>query len=66
MSRPVNARRPKLALLADAPPAPVIADPCEALLEEGVISEPDLSLFQYADDPEQAWSLIQAFYRLPA
>ncbi len=38
----------------------------EALIEEGVISEPDLSLFQYADDPEQAWSLIQAFYRLPA
>jgi uncharacterized protein (TIGR00730 family) len=38
----------------------------DALLEEGVISEPDLSLFQYADDPEQAWSLIRAFYQLPA
>ncbi len=38
----------------------------DALLEEGVISEPDLSLFQYTDDPEHAWSLIRAFYQLPA
>lgn len=39
MSRPVNVRRPKLALLADAPPAPVTADTCEALLEEGQAAE---------------------------
>ncbi|MEY4713520.1 MAG: hypothetical protein RIS88_2970 [Pseudomonadota bacterium] len=38
----------------------------DTLLEEGVISEPDLSLFQFADDPEQAWSQIRAFYQLPA
>lgn len=36
----------------------------EVLVEEGAISKEDLDLFQYADDPEQAWSLIQDFYQL--
>jgi len=34
------------------------------LIEEGVISESDLDLFQYADDAESAWNIIKAFYRL--
>jgi uncharacterized protein (TIGR00730 family) len=38
----------------------------EVLLEEGAISREDLNLFQYADDPEQAWGLIRDFYELPA
>jgi uncharacterized protein (TIGR00730 family) len=38
----------------------------EVLLEEGAISREDLNLFQYADDPEQAWGLIRDFYQLPA
>jgi uncharacterized protein (TIGR00730 family) len=36
----------------------------ETLIEEGVISPADLDLFQYADDPESAWSIIGSFYRL--
>jgi uncharacterized protein (TIGR00730 family) len=36
----------------------------DVLIEEGVISEADLGLFQYADDPEKAWDIIKAFYRL--
>jgi uncharacterized protein (TIGR00730 family) len=36
----------------------------DVLIEEGVISEADLALFQYADDPDEAWSIIKAFYRL--
>jgi diguanylate cyclase (GGDEF)-like protein/putative nucleotidyltransferase with HDIG domain len=39
MSRPANARRPKLALMADAPPAPVPTGACDALLEEGQAAE---------------------------
>ena len=38
----------------------------EMLVEEGAISREDLKLFQYADDPEQAWGLIRDFYQLPA
>lgn len=36
----------------------------EALVEEGVISPPDLELFQFADEPEVAWDLIKTFYQL--
>jgi uncharacterized protein (TIGR00730 family) len=36
----------------------------DVLLDEGVISTADLDLFQYADDPEDAWKIIKAFYRL--
>jgi uncharacterized protein (TIGR00730 family) len=36
----------------------------DVLIEEGVISAADLDLFQYADDPETAWDIIKAFYRL--
>ncbi|TFZ00458.1 TIGR00730 family Rossman fold protein [Ramlibacter henchirensis] len=36
----------------------------EVLIEEGVISPADLELFRYADDPETAWDVIKAFYRL--
>lgn len=36
----------------------------DVLVEEGAISPEDLNLFQYADDPQQAWDIIQAFYKL--
>ena len=36
----------------------------DVLIEEGVISPADLDLFQYADDPQSAWDIIKAFYRL--
>jgi uncharacterized protein (TIGR00730 family) len=36
----------------------------DVLIEEGVISPEDLNLFQYADDPQQAWDIIKQFYRL--
>jgi uncharacterized protein (TIGR00730 family) len=36
----------------------------DVLIEEGVISAADLDLFQYADDPDDAWNIIKAFYRL--
>jgi uncharacterized protein (TIGR00730 family) len=36
----------------------------DLLIEEGVISPDDLSLIQYADTPEQAWSLVREFYQL--
>ncbi|MBL0420335.1 TIGR00730 family Rossman fold protein [Ramlibacter sp. AW1] len=36
----------------------------DTLVEEGVISPNDLSLFQYADDPEAAWDVIRGFYNL--
>jgi diguanylate cyclase (GGDEF)-like protein/putative nucleotidyltransferase with HDIG domain len=39
MSAPVRAPRPKLARLADAPPAPVEPASCEALLEAGQAAE---------------------------
>lgn len=36
----------------------------DVLVEEGVISPADLDLFRYADEPEDAWAAIKAFYRL--
>ena len=36
----------------------------DVLIEEGVISPADLDLFQYADDPADAWKIIKDFYRL--
>jgi uncharacterized protein (TIGR00730 family) len=36
----------------------------DVLIEEGVISPDDLNLFQYADDPQDAWNIIKQFYRL--
>ena len=36
----------------------------EVLVEEGVISPQDLELFQFADEPQAAWDIIRAFYRL--
>ena len=37
----------------------------QALVEDGTISEEDLALFQYVDDPQQAWQQICDFYNLP-
>jgi predicted Rossmann-fold nucleotide-binding protein len=36
----------------------------ELLVDEGVISPADLELFHYADEPQAAWDVIKAFYRL--
>jgi hypothetical protein len=36
----------------------------DVLVEEGAISTEDLKLFQYTDDPQQAWDAIRAFYEL--
>jgi len=36
----------------------------DVLIEEGVISPADLDLFRYADEPEDAWDVIKAFYQL--
>jgi uncharacterized protein (TIGR00730 family) len=36
----------------------------EALVEEGMISAKDLSLFTYCDDPQQAWDTVREFYEL--
>lgn len=33
------------------------------LADEGTISDEDLNLIQYADDPTEAWNIIQRFYR---
>ena len=37
----------------------------EVLVEEGAIAPEDLELFQYVDEPEQAWEGIKQFYQLP-
>ena len=37
----------------------------ELLVEEGAISPEDLNLFNYVDEPEQAWEGIRKFYDLP-
>ena len=37
----------------------------DVLVEEGVVSPADLNLFRYCDDPQEAWSHIQAFYAQP-
>jgi hypothetical protein len=36
----------------------------DAMVEEGVIAVEDLKLFQYVDEPEAAWAVIQKFYGL--
>jgi uncharacterized protein (TIGR00730 family) len=36
----------------------------DVLVDEGVISPADLDLFQFADEPQAAWDIIRAFYRL--
>lgn len=36
----------------------------DVLVEEGTISEQDLKLFHYTDDPQEAWDLIKAFYKI--
>ena len=36
----------------------------ELLVEEGVIGQADLDLFQFADEPETAWNIIKTFYHL--
>ena len=35
----------------------------EALVEEGVVSERDLSIFTYVETAEEAWAEVQRFYR---
>jgi len=37
----------------------------DVLVEEGAISPEDLDLFQYTDDPHEAWEWIRTFYQLP-
>ncbi len=37
----------------------------EVLVEEGAISPDDLHLFEYVDEPAQAWEGIKRFYNLP-
>ncbi|MEP7348584.1 MAG: LOG family protein [Sphingorhabdus sp.] len=37
----------------------------EELMLEGVISPPDLELFQFVETAEEAWDAIRAFYDLP-
>lgn len=37
----------------------------DVMLEEGVISQKDLDLFTYVDEPQAAWHVIQTFYGLP-
>ncbi|MCX7257648.1 MAG: TIGR00730 family Rossman fold protein [Polaromonas sp.] len=36
----------------------------DVMIEEGAISPDDLKLFQYVDEPQDAWSAIKAFYKL--
>lgn len=36
----------------------------DSLIEEGMISPNDVNLFSYADQPEQAWQIIQDWYKL--
>jgi uncharacterized protein (TIGR00730 family) len=36
----------------------------DALVEQGTISEADLKLFHYVDEPQQAWDIIKAFYAI--
>jgi len=36
----------------------------DVLVEEGAISAEDLNLFQYTDDPQEAWDIIRTFYKL--
>jgi len=34
------------------------------LVEEGMVTAQDLTLFHYSDDPQQAWELVRDFYGL--
>ena len=36
----------------------------DVMVEEGAVSESDLELFKFTDDPQEAWDTIQAFYKL--
>ena len=36
----------------------------DVMIEEGAISPDDLKLFQYVDEPQDAWDAIKAFYKL--
>ena len=36
----------------------------DVMIEEGAISPQDLNLFQYVDEPQDAWDAIKAFYEL--
>ncbi len=36
----------------------------DVMIEEGVISEQDLALFSYVDEPQAAWDVIRNFYAL--
>jgi len=35
----------------------------DALVEEGVVSEKDLSIFRYVETADEAWAAVQSFYR---
>jgi uncharacterized protein (TIGR00730 family) len=35
----------------------------DALVEEGVVSERDLGIFHYVETADEAWSIVQQFYR---
>ncbi|MGE4330611.1 TIGR00730 family Rossman fold protein [Diaphorobacter sp.] len=56
-----------------AKPVPIVLCGCEfwkrlidfdLLVEQGTISEEDLQLFHYTDDPAEAWAIIRDFYEL--
>src|SRR4051812_28799827 len=36
----------------------------DVLVDEGVVSPGDLELFHYADEPQAAWDMVRAFYKL--
>jgi hypothetical protein len=36
----------------------------DVMIEEGAIAPDDLKLFQYVDEPQDAWDAIKAFYKL--
>lgn len=36
----------------------------DLLVDEGVVSPDDLKLLQFSDDPQEAWDMVKAFYRL--
>ncbi len=36
----------------------------DVMVDEGAVSESDLELFKFTDDPQEAWETIQAFYKL--
>ena len=38
----------------------------EALVEEGVVSPQDMNLFTFVETAEEAWAVVQDFYREPS